>query len=320
MATKKNGIVVGVFKDRSQAEKAIDDLRRAGFRDTQIGIMVRDGKSVRGIKNSKGSMVEEGALGGAAVGLGAGALAGLAVLSGVIPAIGPALFAGWLGSVVSSAGAGVLTGGLIGSLIGLGIPEEDAAFYEKEFKAGRTIVTVKNAARADEARTILQHYEGYDAAWHREQKTTTTTTRNGRSAAAAAVATTNGEQKVELKEEELRATKQQVKKGEVRVRKEVVTEHKTLEVPVTREEVVVERRPVRGRRAAADLEGSREIRIPVTEEQVTIEKTPVVKEEVVVGKRKVQDMKRVGGNVRHEEIRIEETGNVKARTRGNLKV
>ena len=56
-----------------------------------------------------------------------------------------------------------------------------------------------------------------------------------------------------MKEERLHAEKHPVETGEVRVRKEVHTETKTLEVPVQREEVVIERTPVHGKAAAEDL-------------------------------------------------------------------
>jgi uncharacterized protein (TIGR02271 family) len=114
---------------------------------------------------------------------------------------------------------------------------------------------------------------------------------------------------VELREEELRAEKERVKAGEVRLRKEVVTEERTLEVPVTREEVVVERRPAaRGQEARGDIGDNEEIRIPVMEEEVHVEKTPVVKEEVSLKKRQIQDTERVSDTVRREEARIEESG------------
>ncbi|HYG68820.1 MAG TPA: YsnF/AvaK domain-containing protein, partial [Anaeromyxobacteraceae bacterium] len=51
------------------------------------------------------------------------------------------------------------------------------------------------------------------------------------------------EVRVPLHEEELTAEKRTREAGEVRVRKEVVTEHRTVDVPVTREEVHVERVP-----------------------------------------------------------------------------
>jgi uncharacterized protein (TIGR02271 family) len=109
--------------------------------------------------------------------------------------------------------------------------------------------------------------------------------------------------RIQVREEELLAHKQLVEMGEVRVRKEVVTEHRTLEIPVQREEVVIERQAPTG-------EPVEEIRIPVSEEQVTVEKRPVVKEEVTVGKRVVQGTEQVGGEVRKEVVRVEREGDV----------
>ena len=116
-----------------------------------------------------------------------------------------------------------------------------------------------------------------------------------------------------MKEERLHAEKRPVEAGEVTVRKEVHTETKTLEVPVQREEVVIERTPVHGRAAtegiaAGDIREGEEIRIPVREEQVNVSKDAVVTEEVKVGKRMVQDTERVSGQVRKEEVKVEQTG------------
>src|SRR5512135_861925 len=108
---------------------------------------------------------------------------------------------------------------------------------------------------------------------------------------------------IQLHAEELHAHKQLVAAGEVRVRKEVVTEHRTIEVPVQREEMVIERHAPTG-------EPVEEIRIPVSEEQVTVEKRPVVKEVVTVGKRVVEGTERVGGEVRKEVVRVEREGDV----------
>src|SRR5512135_3481351 len=108
---------------------------------------------------------------------------------------------------------------------------------------------------------------------------------------------------IQLHAEELQAHKQRVETGAVRVRKEVVTEHRTIEVPVQREEIVIERRAPTG-------EPIEEIRIPVSEEQVTVEKRPVVKEVVTVGKRVVEGTERVGGEVRKEVVRVEREGDV----------
>ena len=116
--------------------------------------------------------------------------------------------------------------------------------------------------------------------------------------------------KVELTEEELRARTERERTGEVEIRKEGVTEAKTLDVPVTREEVVVERRPVERRPASGTVGAGETIEVPVHEERVEVEKQPVVYEEIDVGKRQVQDTERVSGTVRREEARVDTEGDV----------
>ena len=46
--------------------------------------------------------------------------------------------------------------GLVGALVGAGVPEHEAKYYHEEFEAGRTIVTVTANGRADEATAILR--------------------------------------------------------------------------------------------------------------------------------------------------------------------
>jgi uncharacterized protein (TIGR02271 family) len=117
-------------------------------------------------------------------------------------------------------------------------------------------------------------------------------------------------ERVQLREEELRARKEPVEAGEVGVRKEVVEEQRTMEVPVTREEVTVQRRPTERRPADQPVGEDEKFRMPVREEQVSVEKQPVVSEEVEIGKRQVQDTKEVGGKVRREEAQVEREGDV----------
>ncbi len=87
-------------------------------------------------------------------------------------------------------------------------------------------------------------------------------------------------------------------------------------MPVQREEVVIERTAVHGRASTGSIRPGEEIRIPVSEERVKVAKEAVVTEEVKVGKRTVQDTERVSGQVRKEEIKVEQTGDVDVRTRG----
>jgi uncharacterized protein (TIGR02271 family) len=78
-------------------------------------------------------------------------------------------------------------------------------------------------------------------------------------------------------------------------------------VPVTREELVLERVAVAPNTPAssANIGRSQEIRVPLTEDSVRVEKQPVVREEVIVGKREVSDVARVNDDVRHEELRVD---------------
>ncbi|HCP75939.1 MAG TPA: hypothetical protein DIU08_15040, partial [Ktedonobacter sp.] len=96
--------------------------------------------------------------------------------------------------------------------------------------------------------------------------------------------------------------------GQVGIRKEVVTEQQSIDVPVSREEVVIERRPASGQPSDTPIGEGETYRIPVREEQVTIDKQPVVREEVSLGKRQIQDTQRVSDSVQHEEARIEREG------------
>jgi len=240
----------------------------------------------------------------------------------VLPAIGPVIAGGTLAAILASAAGGAAAGTLIGVVIGLGLPGEEATYYESEFKTGRTIVTVKCENRCDEAWAIIRRFNGYD--WKNRDLVSTsahTEALHANVAKPETVAnedrvchTAEGGQKMQLKEEQLRVQKTPVEAGEVRVRKEVHTEHKTIDVPVQREEVVIERRAATGAAPTGDIcATNQEVRIPVREEQVHVEKTPVVKEEVSIGKRKVTETEHVSGTVRKEEVKIEKEGDVKVR-------
>jgi len=109
-------------------------------------------------------------------------------------------------------------------------------------------------------------------------------------------------------EEELRAGTREREAGAVRVRKRVVTERRREEVPTRREEVHVERVPVVGEVAAEAEIGEDEIVIPVTEEEVVVEKRPVAKEEIRIRKDVVEDTEVVEEDVRREEIDIDDEG------------
>src|SRR5437016_315385 len=65
------------------------------------------------------------------------------ILAGVIPAVGPVPAIGTLGTALLNAAGGAALAGIAGALVGWGIPEEDARYYEGEVNAGRHLVTVE---------------------------------------------------------------------------------------------------------------------------------------------------------------------------------
>ena len=94
------------------------------------------------------------------------------------------------------------------------------------------------------------------------------------------------------------------KKGEVRVSKHVETDHVKQNVPLQREEVHIERRPVeRAVGSAAELRND-EIVVPVMEEEAVVEKRLVVKEEIVISKAPVTTQRVVEADVRREEVDV----------------
>jgi len=325
--------VVGVFHNLRDAQAAVRDLKAAGFRDDEIGVLgPGDHDGDRTTESADGGThAAEGAVAGAATGAGIGALWAVGIAAGALPAIGPVIAGGILASILASAAGGAAAAGLAGALIGMGIPEEEATYYENEFQSGRTIVTVKTMDRQDEARRILGRHSGFDMESRPDRASGMRSTTaapmmtKGTSKSQAAMndpachtgqartgrTTDVGNENIELREEQLHAEKGVKKTGEVRVHKDVVTEHKSIDVPVTREEVVIERRPAHGKAASGKIASEQDIRIPIKEEEVRVTKTPVVKEEVSVGKRKVTDTKRVEADVRHEELRVDETGDVR---------
>jgi uncharacterized protein (TIGR02271 family) len=116
---------------------------------------------------------------------------------------------------------------------------------------------------------------------------------------------------LDMREEELHVEKRTVQSGEVDVSKDVVTEHEELDVPRRHEEVEIDYRPSATHRPAEGQIGEdEEIRVPVHEEQVNVEKETVVTGEVDISKREVEETEHVSEEVRKERLRVEREGDV----------
>lgn len=156
METTSERALVGVFDDRSAAERAVDALEQAGFSHDHIGFVIRGAQEVSGgmITDTVGTKDAKGAVTGAITG---GMLGGVlaAAVSLLIPGVGPVVAGGVLAAFFGGAIAGTAVGGILGALTGLGISEDEARFYEKEFNEGRAIVAVKPEGRVAEAAELL---------------------------------------------------------------------------------------------------------------------------------------------------------------------
>jgi len=180
----------------------------------------------------------------------------------------------------------------------MGLRDADASFYRNSLYRGGILVTVNAGTRSREADAILHNLGAEDIS-------------KGATTQTSAVRGDQGTQHIQLLGELLRVYKDRVHRGSVTLKKNVVTEHQQVEVPVTREEVVIERHPVSGQQArTGSFEPGKEVTINLEEERVRVEKQPVVREEVSVGKRQVQQTQRVGGDVKHEELKIDRQGDV----------
>jgi hypothetical protein len=162
MTMSDRSTVVGVFADQAQAERAIGALEQAGFTDKQLGFIRRGEKTSTG-----GGLADTGMKAATGVATG-GVLGGLlgAAAALFIPGVGPAIAGGILAATLGGAAIGAAAGGLIGALTNLGVPEEEARYYQGEFEAGRTLLIVRAENRQQEARDIMSRYGAYDFATH----------------------------------------------------------------------------------------------------------------------------------------------------------
>jgi len=120
-------------------------------------------------------------------------------------------------------------------------------------------------------------------------------------------------------EEELTVAKTERETGRARLRKWIETEHQTQQVPVSREEVVVEREPITDANIGAAMSGpelsEEEHEVVLTEEEVVAQKEVVPKERVRLDKAVVTETETVSEDVRKERIELDADADVETRSR-----
>ncbi len=155
-----------LYDSYDEAVHTVQALESAGVPHTDISIVGNNADNAHGTAATTtgggpdATKTGAGATTGTVLGGGLGLLTGIGLLA--IPGVGPVVAAGWLIATVTGAGIGAAGGGVLGSLIHAGVPEEHAHAYTEGVRRGGTLVTV----RGDDAQaaTIESVLEGRTAA------------------------------------------------------------------------------------------------------------------------------------------------------------
>jgi len=162
----KNTAVFGIYSNRASVEHALNDLKAAGFRNTDISVLFAENQGTKDFAHEKGTKAPEGAAtgagSGAVIGGALGWLAGIGALA--IPGLGPFIAAGPIMAALSGVGVGGAIGGLTGALIGAGMPEYEAKRYEGRIKSGGILLSVHcdNAEWKKKAKKIIEESGAQD--------------------------------------------------------------------------------------------------------------------------------------------------------------
>jgi len=163
-----NTSVFAIFNDRTSTAEAIDRLREAGYRNTDISVLLPENYGSKDFGVEKGTKAPEGTATGATSGAVLGGVMGWLVGMGAlaIPGLGPFIAAGPIMGMLAGAGSGGVVGGIVGSLVGLGMPEYEAKRYEGRITKGGILLSVHcdSGEWVDRAKDILKNAGGQDIA------------------------------------------------------------------------------------------------------------------------------------------------------------
>jgi hypothetical protein len=158
--------VFGIYQSRPHVESAVEALRNAKFRMTDVSVLFPENLGTKDFALEKGTKAPEGATAdggtGALLGGTLGWLAGIGAIT--IPGIGPFLAAGPIVAALAGAGAGGAVGALAGTLIGMGLPEYEAKRYEGMIKKGSILLSVHcdNSDWVKSAKDVLERTGAQD--------------------------------------------------------------------------------------------------------------------------------------------------------------
>jgi hypothetical protein len=150
-------VAICVFYEPEAAANAMAALQEAGFAGNDVSMLTPEKEHDKGHKAREGAV--RGAVAGGLFGGLAGWLVGLGSLA--IPGVGPFIAAGALATALGGAAIGAGLGAVAGALVGMGVPEDEAKYYEQEVRNGRSLVAV-GGKRTEEADGIMHRFGGYD--------------------------------------------------------------------------------------------------------------------------------------------------------------
>jgi len=329
--TTRHKTVVALFDDMTQANRAVEELDRAGVPRNDISLIAGNESGryqnylTRDDEGKTGKGAATGAGAGAAIGGGLGLVAGLTALA--IPGFGPIIAAGPIAAALTGAGIGAAAGGLIGGLRNAGVPESDARYYAEGVKRGGVLVTVRTDDRmVDRVSDILDDAGARDV----DEDPTSSSGLTGATTGPLGVGTENRttdydrpadvdrsagrttgnldrEERIPVVREDVHVGKRQVNRGGVRVYTEVYERPVEESVNLREETIRVERRPADRPANISDFEAFREgsIELVETDEEAVVSKEARVVEEVVIGKDVEQRTETIRDTVRNTEVRVE---------------
>ena len=126
---------------------------------------------------------------------------------------------------------------------------------------------------------------------------------------------TKDEGTLQLREEQLEVNKNRVQAGEVTLSKDVIEEQQSIDVPVTHEEVIIERTSFDNKQSDTPITSGETITIPVSEEHVNVDKRTVLTGEISAHKREVEETRHIDETIRKEEAHVDSTGDTKVITK-----
>jgi hypothetical protein len=164
----KNVAAFGIYPDQGTVNDAVESLKAAGFRQTDISVLFPENLGSKDFAHEKHTKAPEGAVAGGSSGAVLGAAFGWLVGAGsvLVPGLEAMHAAGPVLGMLGGMGVGVTLGGVAGAIAGAGVPEYEAKRYEGRVRKGGILLSIHcdNPTWAKTARSILKRTGANDIA------------------------------------------------------------------------------------------------------------------------------------------------------------